>query len=318
MRVLLASDGSKDANRAAEFVSMLAANNPVDLHVLTVSCAPARVGPESSRTFSTDWDKAEQEYVQSFQAQLKEPLAPRCDSLIMSRRIGPVAQTILDESVGLEADVIVIGARGHSLIHRMLLGSISDHVAAQAKCSVAVIRDRDDADRPLPAPTKLLAGYDRSKGSREAISEIMGLHWPEDTEVNVMSVAPLPLPFESDPAALTAFSWEPKYLDSIRRGAERMASRVAEQIPHSNVQITRSNHPGSALVRAAEENESDLIFIGDTGQTLLDEWIMGSTSKYVVRHALCSVWISRHHRKSIQSIEDVRDSERVELGVVTP
>ena len=29
---------------------------------------------------------------------------------------------------------------------------------------------------------------------------------------------------------------------------------------------------------------------------LVDELIVGSTAKYVLRHAPCGVWISRHHR----------------------
>lgn len=317
MRILFASDGSSDATKAAQFIANLATNNPVDLHVLTVSCAPERVGPHSPRSFFTDWDKAEKKYVAELQAHLKEMFQPICDSLVMSRTIGPVSQSILDESVGMEADVIVMGAKGHSLVHRMLLGSISDHVASKAKCSVAVIRDRLNSADPLASPTNLLAAFDRSKGSRESIAEIMTLNWSDKAELNVFSVAPLPLPFENEGFAPTAISWEPTYLDDIRGGAERVASQIAEKIPNSNVEIQRSNHPGDAIVRAAEESKSDLIFVGDTGHDLLDEWLMGSTSKYVLRHAPCSVWISRHHRRSIQSIEDVHGREANEMDPST-
>ncbi|MEL6105508.1 MAG: universal stress protein [Planctomycetota bacterium] len=317
MRVLFASDGSSDATKAAQFIATLAINNPVDLHVLTVSCAPERLGPHSPSSFFSAWDEAEKKYVAELQSRLKDMFQPICDSLVMSRTIGPVSQSILDESVGMEADVIVMGARGHSLVHRMLLGSISDHVASKAKCSVAVIRDRANTVDTLPSPTKLLAAFDRSKGSREAIAEVMKLQWGKEVGLNVLSIAPLPLPFENEGFAPTAISWEPTYLDNIREEAERVASQVAEKIPKCDVEIRRSNHPGDAIVGAAEESQTDLIFMGDTGHTLLDEWLLGSTSKYVLRHAPCSVWISRHHRRSIQSIEDIRERETNEMGTST-
>ena len=51
---------------------------------------------------------------------------------------GAAAKVLINES--LEADLLVVGNRGHGGFAGLMLGSVSQHVAAYAKCPVAVIR----------------------------------------------------------------------------------------------------------------------------------------------------------------------------------
>jgi nucleotide-binding universal stress UspA family protein len=51
---------------------------------------------------------------------------------------GNAAKLLIDLSE--DADVLVVGSRGHGGFAGMLLGSISQHVAAHAKCTVVVVR----------------------------------------------------------------------------------------------------------------------------------------------------------------------------------
>lgn len=53
--------------------------------------------------------------------------------------IGNPAQTLLDRAQG--ADLLVVGARGHTGIKATLLGSVSLHVTQHAPCPVTVVRD---------------------------------------------------------------------------------------------------------------------------------------------------------------------------------
>ncbi|MEO1526026.1 MAG: universal stress protein [Planctomycetota bacterium] len=309
MKILLASDGSADAKKAAQFVKRLAERNPVDVNVLTASCAPDPFGQNLMPVSTSDWEQAEKQQVERLHAELTQLLQETCDTVVTTRKVGPVSTLILDESVAIDADLIVLGACGHSVVHRMLLGSISDYVATHAKCSVVVVRG--DEDRSA-CPKRVLAAYDRSKGSREAISEVTDIRWTKDVHLDVVSVAPTPIPFESDPFSVMDYSWEPKHVETIRTAAERIASQAAERIPDCSVQVARSNHAGDAILQVAEESRSDLLFVGDTGHSLLDEWLLGSTSKYLLRHAPCSVWISRHHRNGLRCLEDAREREAME------
>ncbi len=53
---------------------------------------------------------------------------------------GRAKNLIMDEAEKLAADAIFIGAKGHRMMERVLLGSVSYAVAARAACSVEVVR----------------------------------------------------------------------------------------------------------------------------------------------------------------------------------
>jgi nucleotide-binding universal stress UspA family protein len=53
---------------------------------------------------------------------------------------GDPKRVLLDEAEKRQADCIFVGARGLRRIKRLLLGSVSGGVAAQANCSVEVVR----------------------------------------------------------------------------------------------------------------------------------------------------------------------------------
>jgi nucleotide-binding universal stress UspA family protein len=54
-----------------------------------------------------------------------------------------VAKVLIDRSEG--ADLLVVGSRGLGGFVGMLLGSVSQHVANHADCTVVVVRDQATA-----------------------------------------------------------------------------------------------------------------------------------------------------------------------------
>lgn len=62
-----------------------------------------------------------------------------------ARPRGPAQKEILEEAEAWGAELIVLGSHGYGFWNRLLLGSVSQAVAAHAPCSVEIVK------RPLPA-----------------------------------------------------------------------------------------------------------------------------------------------------------------------
>jgi nucleotide-binding universal stress UspA family protein len=75
---------------------------------------------------------------------------------------------------------------------------------------------------------------------------------------------------------------------------EEMEASVSRQIGNDhvgyNVQLmVTSLEPGEKLVKFAEEEEIDLIFIGIIKKSKVSKLFFGSTAQYVILHASCPV-----------------------------
>ncbi|WP_442510353.1 universal stress protein [Novipirellula sp. SH528] len=294
MKVLLASDGSPLANNAAQLLHHLDFQRQLKLAVLTVSLEPELSVHGNPQNLERE--EQEQQFVARHHAELEELFADQCQNYFSKlHQTGNVAKSILEVSRRIVADLIVIGAVGHSLVTRMLLGSISDRVATHAQCSVLVVRPPDKDHRPHVCPKKITIAYDGSLASREAINEMMSLKWDPDCEFSVLSVAPSYDYLMSEGVAAGVLEDEAKALEQMKGKAEYMAKQISETLPNTHPHVVSCQHEGEAIVRFSEHHQSDLVILGDTGHSLLHDVFLGSTTKYVLRHAPCSVWISRHH-----------------------
>jgi len=288
MKILLPVDGSEAADEAVKFVRSLAISNPVDVVVLTVWYDPTH---NTIQPWASEWKEFESNRTEIVLKQAKGLLQDVCNSVKLLCDSGSTAYTILDHAVKSNVDLIVLGAKGHSTVSRILLGSVSDTVAAGAKCSVVVVRPTIDRKN---VTDKILLGYDQSVPSREAVAELMLWKLPRDSEIDVVSVAFEPFPFIAEDMK-SPMTIDPQQVQKNDEAAERMASQISEHFPQTKVVTTISDHVGNAIVAKAEKERASLVVVGDSGQGLFGRFLMGSTSRYVLRHAPCSVWISRHH-----------------------
>ena len=80
---------------------------------------------------------------------------------------GHAAQTLLRAADSLDADLIAVGAHGHSRLAAILLGSVASRIVHDAPCSVLVARGEDPLDG---FPSSIVVGVDGSDCSAEAAS----------------------------------------------------------------------------------------------------------------------------------------------------
>ena len=290
MKALIATDGSQNAMEAAKLFANLPHTGPLDVHVLTVIYMP----PDDSGGMAYAWLP---EFIQTEEARAKEGFAQiaalfQGEEVVTNHMIchGHVGHTIAEEARKIGADLIVIGAQGHSAIARVLLGSTSDFVATQASCSVLAVR----TDK-LPAtdgPVRVAIAYDGSEPARAAINEFVRSSWGSRCDVDLVHV----LPHASLFARAVSVD-----VEAAKEEGRKLLAEVAEELRpvvgavHSHV--LEGDSIGEAISDFVAEHGIDLVMMGETGRSALSQLFLGSVTRYVLRHAACSVWVSRAHRE---------------------
>jgi len=299
MKVLLASDGSDNAIEAAKFLRRMQFGRPIELTLVSVCYDPQSTGAEVIQPWFPEWLEKQQAAFEAHHRELESMLSECCSSVQKILRDGHAARVILSEADATGADLIVMGARGHSTVGRMLLGSTSDSVATHARCSVLVVHPDPEGghDETMIVPSVVLA-YDGSSASREALDGIRDLALPDDTPLNLVSISPIFDYMLGEGLAAVAVENEQAVNESMRQTLDEVCDGLHESFASVSGIVEKGRHVGDSLVTAVETLRADLLVIGDAGHSLLHDWILGSTTKYVLRHASCSVWLSRHHRRS--------------------
>ncbi|MCO8122092.1 universal stress protein [Stieleria sp. TO1_6] len=303
MKILFATDCSDYASAAAEFLNALKFTAPLDVTIITALGDPYGASPESTEQWFPDLVREEKTRAEMHQAKISDLLSARCRSVDRICQSGHPVKVILAQADQMQCDLIVIGAQGHSMLGRLLIGSVSDSVATHAKCSVLIVRPQEsDPQHAVGVQSqsesnRLLIGYDSSAASRQAVEEILALNWSPQTEIKLLSVAPIYDYLLGNGLSAAAIANEEEVFNEMKQGGKAMEHRISESFPNTESIITHGQRVGDAIVDLAAKNNSELVVIGDSGHSLLDDFLLGSTSKYVLRHAGCSVWISRRHRQ---------------------
>lgn len=140
-RVVLAVDGSKQAQRAADFLRSCLLPESARLTVLTVvdslltEVAARVLSPTERETLMAPArNRAATLTLRVRDAFLKDGFAVTTDVLE-----GHPAQTIVDYADRSKADLVVVGSRGVAGTERLLLGSVSETVLKYAPCAVLIV-----------------------------------------------------------------------------------------------------------------------------------------------------------------------------------
>lgn len=192
-----------------------------------------------------------------------------------------------------EADLIVVGTHGHSLLNKYLLGSVSQKVLYEAPCSVRIARENDKA---IEAPLRIMIGTDGTPGADAAIKAVAARNWPAGTEARVIAVLDTMMYVGETVAQHPVVKW----LDANNQAdCQWMQSRLeesAEKLRAVGITATvtiLSGNPKSQLIAEAESWQADTIFVGARGIRGLERFLLGSTSAAVAGRASCSVEVVR-------------------------
>lgn len=213
-----------------------------------------------------------------------------------------------------DADLIVVGSHGRSALGRLVLGSISQWLLNEARCSVRVARGRiDEPDMPV----RIVVGIDGSAAAKAALDQIIARNWPALSEVVVVVAdEPLEPTLVGEMIPLVWHSVEESN-QKEHRHAVKLANAAAKRLRDAGLRVraeVRIGNPKQVLVDFAEEWRADCIFVGATGVTnRLERFLLGSVAGAVAARAHCSVEIVRRRRRQRRKTNGNGNSERHSL-----
>ena len=137
--IVVGVDGSPNSRTALTWAAAEAADHGADLVVINVwehtLLPPAGSVSVSERYVADPSQRTAEDLINV----IKEELGENPPVLVQPQvKQGNPAKVLIDQSEN--ADLLVVGTRGHGGFRGLVLGSVSQHVAAYANCPVTVVR----------------------------------------------------------------------------------------------------------------------------------------------------------------------------------
>jgi nucleotide-binding universal stress UspA family protein len=293
MHILYATDGSEGARLAGDTLARMPL--PPDPHV-TVLHVVTRYTPTAAAlphgvmdSLREDEDARAIRIVNAG----KKALAEAGWQVTTRTLDGPPAQRICETAAEGGHDLIVTGALGLSGWLRVLLGSTSTTVVKHAPCPVWVVK------RPFKSTgTDVLVATDGSDHAREAIRAVCAMPLPPGAVAHLMYVVPA----LNEQLHLTGSVLDPPILEPVyevgrhlRQRGEQVLKEDAATLGGRFAEVRTFIEEGDArrrILSAAAEVEADLIVLGSKGLSGVREFLLGSVSHKVLKHAKASVLIA--------------------------
>lgn len=297
-RVMVAVDGSTEAEGAARAAVELCEDTGSELHVAYVAPPPgAFAAPEAQIWYPEAADELEKIAERDGRPVLDEQVRkiPAGKVAGAHLRVGRADAGVVALAEELGAGLVVVGNRGRGPLRRALLGSVSDPVSRHAHCPVLVFRDTGSAHGPTLRNGRVLVAVDGSREAEAAASVAGELAAAAGARLHVAycpdfgPLVPYPAPYAGD-------DWRERLERAKRRAREFVEERASRLSQDAGVEVEAHLRPGRAedeILRLGEELDADLIVVGSRGLGGIKRALLGSVSAGVTRHARGPVLVVR-------------------------
>lgn len=178
------------------------------------------------------------------------------------------AWAIIRTADRLPAELVVVGSHRHSVAGgRLILGSTSQRVLYEARCSVRVSRCSEEK---RGGPVRIVVGFNGSPDAERAVRAAAARAWPAGSEARVLFAG-----------------------DEADEGARHAAAERLRAAGLGVEEFVRDGDAADVLIREAERWGADSIFVGTRGLHGFQHLLHGSVASTVAAHAQCSVEVVR-------------------------
>src|SRR5690606_15718234 len=229
-------------------------------------------------------DDLQQRLLDEAREELRSLLAELHDGLGGSANlhlgIGNVVNEITRQADALDADLLVLGAHGSSLVRDLIVGSTTERVLRRTGRPLLVVR------RPAPRGYRqVLIPVDFSARSLKAIEVARRLA----PKAALVLLHTFEVPFEGRRrhAAVSAHELGALRASAQHEGETRMAELIARAgLPAAALHsLVLYGDPSVQILEHERLQGSELIVIGKRGQNSLEDLLLGSVTKHILSQA---------------------------------
>lgn len=310
MKILIGYDGSECATAALDDLSQAGLPDDCEALVVSVSEVWLPVPPsmyeiveeagtatspaELHREFSKHSEGAKEARVLAEQARDRVQAKFPKWKVTADSFCGSPEWELLAQADEWKPDLIVVGSHGRTGLGRFILGSVSQGLLFEAKCSVRVSRGRVEEPN---TPVRILVGVDGSPATDDVLKAVAERQWPTGSEVKIVLVN-VPLASQFLGRLIPPLG---EFMDEERREeldcVQKISGSLVEMLRSSSVKVTteiRDGDPKRELTKVAQDWGADCIFVGSFGfNNRLERFVLGSVSAAVAARASCSVEVVR-------------------------
>jgi nucleotide-binding universal stress UspA family protein len=291
-RIVVGYDGSEPAGAAVDWAAAEAQRRRSPLTVVhALDHLDAAPGP-----LGVPWLDLSEESTGRIAAEGVARARKNADSIDIAAvvELGSTAKTLLEAAH--DADLVVVGTRGHGALAETLLGSVSVAVSSHARCPTVVVRGDSSL---LPGPHRpVVVGVDDSPGADTALR--FAAETAEETGAQLIVVSgyqPAMLQVWTGIISTTVDPQPDPGYDADSRGA-------AEKVVATAARIARTGYPGLDVTEQVRQGpaaaaitgatyQAGLAVVGSRGRGGFAGLLLGSVSHRLLHTALCPVAVVR-------------------------
>lgn len=287
MRVLLAIDGSEHSNQAAEAVRSLSSVRSLTvLHVIDLPrLTYPMLGPDIAKDLAMTVEQAMRAEGEQVLKRTMSHLSYHASPVDKRLEEGVPAERILSVAQEIQAELIMIGARGLGQIQELVFGSVSHRVLTHAPCPVLILKS------PLAEIKKILLPL-QDFDDVERVKQLLAKHpFHAKVEIAVFTVVSIPRSIFRG-----GMSASESKIKKALEGAESFIDKAVDELKSTSYSVTGSvgmGAPAETILEQESETKPDLIVMGIHHPSAVKQVLLGSVSHTVLHRSSSPVLLLR-------------------------